>query len=289
MFKRILVPLDGSENSERVIPWAKQYARKAKSEVYLLRVVTSAGAAAAQEVQEAWRYLQGWEREFNYANVPAKVLVREGPPADAIVRAARLRSCDAIVMATRGGSLVQRWLIGGVTEQVMRMSTQPVLVVRSQLALPKQGRVRRILVPMDGSPLAERVVPVAERFARFHRARVEFVHVYPTGPAGGLRTNNDDNYDALRRRMVRKCQDLRARGVRAAFRVERGDAATEILRLAARRDLVVMTTHGYGGFKRWVFGSVAEKVIHESGVPVYVHKTAPRMATRLPAMKAGAG
>lgn len=276
MFKKILVPLDGSENSERAVPWAKRYARSAHAQVILIRCVAP---GHPEEVEEARRYLQGWEREFNFAGIPAKFAVRWGPPAVVIVRAATLRQVDVIIMATRGGSLVQRWLIGGVTEQVMRMSPKPVLVVRSQMALPKQGRVSRILVPVDGSAIAESVIPSVERLARFHRARIEFVHVQGESESKSVATAR--TFDEFKRRMARACQGLRERGVKTAFQVGRGDPALEILRLSRRADLVAMTTHGYGGFKRWIFGSVAEKVIHDAGVPVLVYKGPVRRAQRV--------
>jgi nucleotide-binding universal stress UspA family protein len=73
--------------------------------------------------------------------------------------------------------------------------------------------------------------------------------------------------------MVRLCQQLRKSGIKARFAVRTGDAAERILRFAGKNDLVVTTTHGEGGFKRWIFGSVAEKLIHEARFPVLVYKT----------------
>ena len=66
----------------------------------------------------------------------------------------------------------------------------------------------------------------------------------------------------------------------ATVRVEEGDPAAEILEAAGPRDLVAMTTHGFGGYKRWVFGSVAEKVCAEAAVPVFVYKGAAPAARR---------
>lgn len=167
---------------------------------------------------------------------------------------------------------MKRWLIGGVTEQVLRMSPIPVLTVRSQTPLPHQARVRRIIMPVDGSRLAEAPLPWAKRLAKFLRAKLILLHVYPVGPAG-LRTANQDNFEALRRRLVPRLAELHAEGVKAAFKVQRGDPAERILIYPDRYDLILTTTHGFGGFKRWVFGSVAEKLIHASDVPVVVWKT----------------
>jgi len=275
MLKKILLAMDGSENAERALPWVKNYAGPEKAQVVLFRAVDTEVLEKEfipSELQDARNYLLRMEKELNYAGIPAKIIVREGKPAPEIVKAAAQENCDLILMTTRGGSKVQRWVMGGVTEQVLRMSPIPVLPVRSRTALPKQGHVRRVIVPVDGSKLAEAVVPWARDLARFLKARVVFLHVYPMGPAG-FSGRNEENYDALRKRMVRLVENLREAGVKAVFKLQRGDAADRILKFADRDDLIVTTTHGFGGFKRWVFGSVAEKLIHEAPIPVLVYKT----------------
>ena len=163
MFKKILVPLDGSENAERAIPWVKRYASPSKAQVVLTRSISrdpvDDGPPVELERQEAKDYLLRWERELNYAGIPAKMVVREGPPALSTVREAMEEGCDLIVMTTRGKSRLGRWRVGGVTAQVMRLSKIPVLVVRSQTALRRQAHVRKIVVPLDGSATAESILP----------------------------------------------------------------------------------------------------------------------------------
>ena len=275
MLKKILLALDGSENAERALPWVKNYAAPEKAQVVLFRAVDTEYLEKefiASELQDARNYLLRIEKELNYAGIPTRIIVREGKPARAIVGAAARENCDLILMTTRGGSKVQRWVMGGVTEQVLRLSPIPVLPVRCQTAFPKQGHVRRIIVPVDGSKLAEGVVPWARDLSRFLKARLVFLHVYPMGPAG-LSGRNEDTYDALHTRMIRLCETLRQTGVKAVFKLQRGDAADRILKFADRDDLIVTTTHGFGGFKRWILGSVAEKLIHEATIPVLVFKT----------------
>ncbi len=282
MLNKILIALDGSENAEKSLPWVKRYAAKGPSQVVLFRSVPIEGlheGERAARLSEARDYIQGIEREINYAGIPCKTLVKTGRPAEAIVKAAVDEDADLVLMTSRGGSPVKRWLIGGVTEQVLRMSPVPVLTVRSQTALPHQARVRRIILPVDGSRLAEAPIPWAKRLAKFLRAKLIFLHVYPVG-AAGLRVRNEENFEALRKRLIPVCGSLRAEGVKAAFKVQRGDAAERILIYPDRYDLILTTTHGFGGFKRWVFGSVAEKLIHASEVPVVVWKTAAQVKER---------
>lgn len=275
MLKKILVALDGSENSEKSIPWVRRYAAPASSKVVLFRAVpleASGTYGHLQKVEEARGYLQRFERQINYEGIPCSTAVRTGSPAEAILAAAGEEDADLVMMTTRGGSPVERWLVGGVTEQVLRLSPRPVLVVRSQMALPQQARVRRIVLPLDGSRLAEAAIPWARKLARLLKSKLVFLHVFPTGLAG-LRTEAMENVDALKKRMLPICAELRAEGTRAAFLLQYGDPADRIVRFPDHHDLVLTTTHGFGGFKRWVFGSVAEKLIHASEVPVLVYKT----------------
>ena len=267
MLKKILLTLDGSENAEKALPWVKQFAVCEKALVVLIRVT-----AAREEREEAREYLLRMERELNFAGIATKVLIRRGTPAREIVDAAVDQGCDLIVMTTRGGSRVKRWMMGGVTEQVMRMSPVPVLPVWSHLARPRQGHVRRLIVPLDGSKRAESILWWAIRLAQILHAQLVFLHVYPNGtehPRGW----NGQVYQALSRRMTRIAESLCKQGIPAKFRLQRGDAAERILNYADQNDLILTTTHGYGGMKRWILGSVAEKLVHAASVPVLVYKT----------------
>jgi nucleotide-binding universal stress UspA family protein len=175
-------------------------------------------------------------------------------------------------MTTRGGSKVKRWAIGGVTEQVLRMSPIPVLPIQSRTRPAKNNRVRRVIVPVDGSELAEEVIPWATALARLMKARLVFLHVYPP-TLSGMGSPMRERFEALRTRMIRKCELLKKQGIRARFTVRTDDPAESILAHVGMNDMIVTTTHGEGGFKRWIFGSVAEKLIHEARVPVFVYKT----------------
>jgi nucleotide-binding universal stress UspA family protein len=77
--------------------------------------------------------------------------------------------------------------------------------------------------------------------------------------------------------MKRVGDGLAKEGVRSSFVEQYGDPADRILQFADANDLIVTTTHGAGGFKRWVFGSVAEKLIHDASIPVLVYKTAAQV------------
>jgi nucleotide-binding universal stress UspA family protein len=133
--------------------------------------------------------------------------------------------------------------------------------------------VRRIVVPLDGSKLAEESLPWLRKLARFFKSRVVFLHVYPMG-AGGLKSSHQATYDALHKRITRAVERLGDAGVKAVFRLQRGDPAERILAFVDQNDLILTTTHGLGGVKRLIFGSVAEKLVQNSPVPVLVYRSA---------------
>jgi len=271
MLKKILLALDGSENAERALWWVTKVAGREKAQVVLFRAVDTAilePEFIPSTAQDALNYLLRMETEINQSGIPAKVIVRQGKPAETIVKVAIEEKCDLILMTTRGGSKVKRWAIGGVTEQVMRMSPIPVLPIQSRTRPAKNDHVRRVIVPVDGSGLAEEAIPWAVGFARLLKARLVFLHVY-----ANVGRRAEENFDALRKRLVRRCELLKKEGVKARFAVRTGDAADRILWFAGMNDLILTTTHGEGGFKRWVFGSVAEKLVHEARVPVLIYKT----------------
>lgn len=281
MFRKILLPLDGSKTAEQVLFWAKQYAGPDKAQVVLLQVLHAEypleGRPFRAGSPEAREYLQGIERELNFAGIPVKILLRNEPVSRAIVETARRESCDLVLMTSRGASKVVRWLIGGVAQQVLRLSPIPVLIVRSSIAPTLHQKPRRILVPQDGSPHARAILPLARGFARFHRAGLALLHVR----ARSHSRRPGSSIEVATRTLERRATALRAGGLRVRALIEEGDPAEEILKACRPGDLLVMTTHGYGGLKRLVLGSVAEKVIHQAPVPVLVYKK-PASYRRLP-------
>lgn len=290
MFKKILVPLDGSANGEKILPWVRQYAQRERSLILPIQVIDPRGMTPrsyAMARNDAEHYLQGIVRQLNYYGAPARAIVKAGAPASVIASTADGGRCDLIAMTTRGGSKVARWLIGGTAEKVVRMSLVPVLLTRPQTPLSQQGRVRRIFVPLDGSARAEAILPWAEGLARMHKAYLVFLHVMPK-PYPPKRSKYMMQYRALVDRMATVVDRMRHRGTQATFRTGEGDAAQTLLFAADRGpNLISMTTHGYGGINRWIMGSVAERVIHAAEVPVFIYKSfAPaRLNVKLPELE----
>jgi nucleotide-binding universal stress UspA family protein len=146
LYKKILAPLDGSKVSECSLPHIKEIATGSGiSEVILMMVVepvfnqetedtAKVGRNLMAEVEQAnWekdqKYLDGLAARLKKDGIPATAVLAKGKPAETIMDYAQKNKADLIIMSTHGRSGVSRWLLGSVTEKVVRHSPVPVLTV----------------------------------------------------------------------------------------------------------------------------------------------------------------
>lgn len=180
MFQRILVPLDGSSRAERALPVAARIARASGGSVHLLHIITHPVDAAAYLMQPSEETEQTLDRRHAKAadyltrittdsdaldGVPTTMEVADSVPAQTILSAARLQAIDLIMMCSHGETGLTHWALGSVAQKVIRQSPVPVLVLPEKSASVSvssfQGSQVRILVGLDGSPLAETIVEPA--------------------------------------------------------------------------------------------------------------------------------
>jgi nucleotide-binding universal stress UspA family protein len=287
MYKKILVPLDGSLLAEVALGPATALARRTDAEVILLRVpalerilITVRGStgvlwpdqALEHSRQEAQLYLDARARALRDDGVNVQSEVLEGDIASVIIDRAEALGADLIALSTHGYSGVTRWMLGSVTAKVLRSTALPVLVVRA-------GRpLHRVLVPLDGSPLAERALGPALELARHLSHTVTLLRVIDDAvpvSRGDLRrlerverglgqtADGFDLYDETRASLERLAHRWRRPELPVEVEVDVGDAAECIITHAVSKgiDLVAMATHGRTGLARWVYGSVTDKVM----------------------------
>jgi nucleotide-binding universal stress UspA family protein len=158
---RILVPLDDSSQSERALPYAESLARATHGYLRLIRTTPSNTPTDYIE-----RALERIARRVHQAGVPADWRVVEGAATPAILEVARSWPADIIALATTKWSGVDRWLNASVADAVVRSADRPVLVVPPEWQPPAaRHQPKHILVPLDGSPLAEQALVLAARLA----------------------------------------------------------------------------------------------------------------------------
>lgn len=145
-----------------------------------------------------------------------------------------------------------------------------------------------ILIPLDGSPLAEKAIPHAGQIARKFDAKLTLfavVEAYQVssqpgvvGPIVSVQFNIDEEVARTREYLRGIADDLKADGVSVAVEVHQGDPAAEIIDYskAIGADLIVMSTHGRSGIRRWMYGSVADRVLGGANIPVLLVRALSR-------------
>ena len=274
--KKILVALDDEAGAKTTLAWANRLACPGASKLLLVHVTYPNQVSPQYREREldASRARLKSMAEAAEVTDPIQLMALEGrDPSRTIANAAWLEKCDLIVTGTRGGAPIKRWLVGGITENLIRQSLVPMMVVPHGTLPPAEGAMRNIYVPIDGSNLAEGIFSVAEALGiLFEEARLTFLHVVPD-VKGKERELRERLLHNLRERMDEYCYMLNLQGLPATFEVRRGDPATEILRVGRElADMIVMSTRGYVGIKRWVNGSTAEKILHGIHLPFVVHQ-----------------
>ncbi len=301
MYGRILVPLDGSNLAEQVLPYVKALAQGLRSKIELLNIILPLrpdfkdrsyvrylGKVSGLARTAAQEYLDKVAAPLRDAGLTVSTTIHEGDAATYIVDEAQEQPDTLIAMSTHGRSGVTRWVMGSVTDKVLHATTNPMLVVRAQESKRPAADVvlRGIIVPLDGSGLAEQVLPHAAGLAKALGLSITLVNViaipqlsyayanFPTLPYEDLTRIAEEDAKEYLEKVVNR---LRQQGVSSVeYRVTPGGPASIITDAAkAMPDhLIAMTTHGRSGIRRWVLGSVADRVVSHSTTPVLMIRAA---------------
>jgi nucleotide-binding universal stress UspA family protein len=303
----ILVPLDGSDVSREALPYAAAFH---VDRLMLLRVL---GGEAPEEGGGPLDLFMSWRHErIEQAEADLHLLVgdnadsagsvecevRYGDAAEEIIAASA--DFDLVAMTSRGRGTVGRGVFGSVADRVVRYGTQPTLVTRVDDTPITEAFPTRVMVPLDGSTLAERALPLATRAAAMLDTSLHLVRVVgmdeilatvrrhrrdePFDPA---HYPDADPYEVAREATEREATGyleavagrLRDAGYEVTTEMRGGTPTFELAWAAGSDDLVVMTSRGQGGYKRWRIGSVAEKLIRESEAPVVIVPVADEPAS----------
>ena len=288
VFKNALVPLDGSDESARILPYVTQIAQRLGAKLLLLNVLdpnesgipqTDFPKYAVDADGRARQYLRHHIARLSEQGVTARAWISTGEPSEQIVGVAAHQGCDLIAMTTHGRTALGRGILGPTTDRVVHSSPLPVLTI-SPVA-EGQGRepISRVLVPLDGSELAERALPHAEFLARGTSAQVLLVRFVSAMqiqlldqlPAGVAEVQAAAEAEAAEY-LDRVAGTLRRAGLEVDAATPVGHVAGSIMDIASENPgtMVVMASHGRSGVMRWAIGSVAESTVRGSGVPVLI-------------------
>lgn len=291
-FRSILVPLDGSALAEKALASALQLAKALAGRagetgvrLVLLRVVGPVALVAADPmlydelmrmgVDEAQAYLRMVIETVEAGPMRVEVQAVSGAPADAIVRYAEEHDIDLIVMSSHGRTGSSRWVYGSVAEKVLHHAPCATVIIRAHVAVT-MFQNRKILVPLDGSPLAERALEPALAIAEAVQSDVTLLRVAPgREPLPQALSPSGEDLGVTRDIAVAQEQAEAEAYLQRIYSAHAnrhlffdvvttgGDIADAIVSYADERhmDLIVISSHGRSGIGRWLHGSVAEKVL----------------------------
>lgn len=282
----VIVPLDGSDLAEQVLPHAKQIADRLRIPLHLIRVIPQDASAEVRD--EAYAYLSETGRRLDH---PVHLSVRLGNIAEQIIALADEVSNPVIAMTTHGRGGLGRLLYGSVADQVVRESNAPVLLIRSGAEPATSDYFRSIMVPLDGSAHAESALPHAVELARAFDADLRLVKAVETplvagGPlsafalTGAYRRASREAEDYLRALVER----LTSKRVRVHSRLLTGFAESEVLAFEDETevDLVVMATRGRTGMERLTLRDLAGHLLRRGTAPVLMVRTVSVLTEELP-------
>lgn len=288
MFKKILLPLDGSELAERAIEPAMTIAKQTNAELIMLTafeirpVITSTPSMGVYYTENAEKQEETLVREY-LAEVMEKYegagvflrgnAIRHNAP-EAILNTAVKENVDLIVMSSHGRSGIGRWIMGSVTERVLQHASCPVLVIHDS------APIKNVLITLDGSVMAESAIEPGLKMSELFDADVTYFGVESPILVDNVYFNELNSIehglgDVAREDFYHRTEvylNEAAAKTKLSYNidvdvaVENGRVAPKILEYVEDNpiDLLVMATHGRSGLERWVYGSITEKVLRKA-------------------------
>jgi nucleotide-binding universal stress UspA family protein len=290
MFRKILVPLDGSKLSEASLGAAALLASRFESAVTLVHVVEQDPPAEVHkehhlaDAEEARAYLHDVARRAFPAYVKVKIHVQAAPVADVarsiVALAAAELKPDLIVACTHGRGGVHGLLYGTIAQQIVAQGTTPLLLVRPD---SEPIQMKRLLVPLDPDSIHDDSLPAAEALAKAFKAELNLVSIIPTyGSLTGEQAAASSLMPATTQAMLDLAQErasdhlnqhieaLERIGVRCQARIGRGDPVAGILKAAEETgaDLIILSTHRKSGLGAFWSRSVAPSIAQRTKTPL---------------------
>lgn len=263
--RRLLIPLDGTAFAEHALPLAQLLGHVYKSHLTVINVRPAGnpgGTSVGEDEQKI--YLEHVVWQLKQAQLPADSARRDGTAAVEINNLASEIKADLIVMSTHGMPGLDRLYVGDVANQLIRILNTPLLLLRpTSKWQSRTSQFKKLLVCLDGSEAAERVLRYARALARTFGSEIVLLSV----------PENDAEYARLGTYLETVSQALRERGYQAHSLVTGSGAVRTILEVSAseKADLIMMTTHGRGRLERQAsVGSVTDMVVDAANSPVFL-------------------
>lgn len=281
-FRKILWATDFSPHAEEAFQWAREICRKTSAELLVRHVIGAGGdlkflPSVDEEMikrAEAERDAELTERLLQYVKMVredglrsnAKIL--KGKPWQAIVEEARREKARLIVMGVKGTGALENIFVGSTLTRVVHHSPYPVLCIPLNAGKP---RFERILVPTDLTSASKKALKLALKISPFTSSKITLLHIIEMG-----KTHiPPETAEKIEKKTINRLERMAGKEMNVENDIrflEKGDIAREIIDFAETTDqsLIFITTHTRKRFFRVIWGSVTEKIIRYTFVPVCV-------------------
>jgi nucleotide-binding universal stress UspA family protein len=293
VINHILVPLDGSELAECVLPHVMALAPVTAARVTLIQILERSharnGTAAPidplgwhMQKQESQSYLDRIAGRLQQLQVEQAIL--EGNPAEAIIEFARSNAVDLIVLSTHGRTGLSEWNVSSVVQKILLRSYRSILLVRAYTSSPADVRYNRLFLTIDGSARAEYILPFAISLAQSHGSSVilgtvvqkpQTMQRFPLSEADSawIHEFTERNQNEASRYLEQLATQLSLKGLSADANIavsENALGAVYDMVEESNADLVMIAAHGYSGDRRWPYGSIAANLIAYGRTPLMI-------------------
>jgi len=300
MFDTILVPLDGSQLADCVLPHVVAIARPFDSAITLLRMLEKNHAGTSAQLFDLlnWQinktrsalYLDKIQARLESSNIRVQTEVREGLIAEGITEYAQNQGMKLIILSSHGRHGLTQWGISSVTQKTILSAQTSLLIVRAHAGELTEAPVyRNILVPLDGSQRAENVLPIITQLASFHKSQIHLVQVIQTPemarqmpPAREDIELSNRVVERNREEAERYLEQLKLRsyleGITVQTHLIASDNAAMALHQLAEQEqinLVALSAHGYSGNHQWPYGSMVNNFIMYGKVSLLIVQDLP--------------
>jgi len=312
MFDPILVPLDGSQLAECVLPHVVAIAQSFNAEITLLRILEQNQTGSSAQLFDLlnWQinktkavlYLEKTKTRFQESGFRARTSVLEGLEAEGITEYAQNQGIKLIVLSSHGRNGLTQWGISNVTQKIILGSLTSLLIIRAHQSgeqpakLSKTPLYQRILVPLDGSQRAENVLPIITQLAHFHQSQVHLVQVVQTPEMARQMPPSPEDIDLSNRLVtrnreeaVRYLEQVKSRSILEGIAVQThlitsDNAAVALHQLAEQEqiDLVTLSAHGYSGMHQWPYGSMVNNFIMYGKISLLIVQDLPAKQEPIP-------
>ncbi len=305
MFDPILVPLDGSQLAECVLPHTVAIARAFDAEITLLRVLEKNQTGVSAQFfdllnwqinkTKATLYLETIKARLHASGLQARTMVLEGLVAEGITEYTQNQGMKLIVLSSHGRNGLTQWGVSSITQKIVLSAQTSLLIVRAHKQYTQtdesseQPIYQRILVPLDGSQRAENVLPIITQLAHFHKSQIHLVQVVQTPEMARQMPPVREDIDLSTRVVARNQEEadryleqLKSRSYLEGIAVQthlitNDNAAVALHQLGEQEniDMVTLSAHGYSGNHQWPYGSMVNNFIMYGKVPVLIVQDLP--------------